>query len=369
MTSKRKPADWSESLETLASFYDDSNAETASRHACVKRIVRRSGRLRNLLDWGRKYLPEHFARPPSIMHRWLADRLGAARLARGTKLNVLALRGSAKSTLNTLAMPLLAAVEGWEPYIWIVSDTKHQACAHLENVKTELVENRLLADDYPAAAGRGRVWRGNMIVLGNGVTIEAFGTGQRIRGRRRRQHRPTLIVCDDGHIRSALQRDNSRDWFHGTLLNAGTPTTNFVNLATALHRDALAMELHRTPGWSSRLFKAIARWPKNMSLWREWEAIYTDVAKPDYQTIARAFYERNRQAMDAGAVLLWPTVDDLYTLMKLRIESGRTAFEREKQNSPIDPDRCEWPEEYFDESIWFDDWPSELVASAPTDLT
>lgn len=345
MTSDRMPADWSEGLKTRANVYGTYNAETASLHVRVRRINRRSGHLRDLLDWGRKYLPEHFARPPSIMHRWLAARLDAARLDRGTKLNLLAPRGSAKSTLGTLAMPLLAAVEGWEPYIWIVSDTKHQACSHLENVKAELLENRLLADDYPTVAGRGLVWRANMIVLRNGVAIEAFGTGQRIRGRRRRQHRPTLIVCDDlqndGHIRSALQREHSRDWFHGTLLNAGTPTTNVVNLATALHRDALAMELHRTPGWTSRLFQAIVRWPTNMSLWSRWEAIYSDLSKPDYQAAARAFYEQNRRAMDAGAVLLWPEVDDLYTLMRLRAESGRTAFEREKQNSPIDPGRCE----------------------------
>ena len=44
----------------------------------------------------------------------------------------------------------------------------------------------------------------------------------------------------------------------------------------ALHREALALELHRTPGWTSRLFKAIVRWPANMSLWQQWEAIYTD---------------------------------------------------------------------------------------------
>ena len=44
----------------------------------------------------------------------------------------------------------------------------------------------------------------------------------------------------------------------------------------------------------------------------------------------------------------------------MRAESGRTAFEREKQNSPVNPDLCEWPESYFDESIWFDAWPEDL---------
>ncbi len=64
--------------------------------------------------------------------------------------------------------------------------------------------------------------------------------------------------------------------------------------------------------------------------------------------------------MDAGGVVLWPDVEDLYTLMQMRVEIGKTAFEREKQSSPVNPEFCEWPESYFAEHIWFDCWPSEL---------
>jgi predicted phage terminase large subunit-like protein len=337
----------------------------AQGHGEARRKARRGQCRLDLLAWGQKYLPAHFSLPPSKMHRWLADQLDAAHTARGTKINVLGPRGGAKSTIGTLALPLRAAVECWEPYIWIVSDTKHQACAHLENIKAELLDNRQLADDFPAAVGRGLVWRGNLIVLGNGVSIEALGTGQRIRGRRRRAHRPTLIVCDDlqndGHIRSAMQREHSRDWFHGTLMKAGSARTNVVNLATALHREALAMELHRTPGWTSRIFKSIVRWPENMSLWQHWEAIYTDLARPRYKTTAKKFYEQHRLAMHGGSIVLWPEVEDLYQLMCMRVEGGRTAFEREKQNSPVNPDLCEWPESYFDETIWFERWPANLA--------
>ena len=121
------------------------------------------------------------------------------------------------------------------------------------------------------------------------------------------------------------------------------------------------MELHRTPGWISRVFQSIARWPQNMSLWQQWETIYTDLANPNYQADAREFFYQHRAAMEAGAVVLWPAVEDLYTLMCMRVESGRSAFEREKQNSPINPDLCEWPEAYFDETIWFEAWPANLV--------
>ncbi len=47
--------------------------------------------------------------------------------------------------------------------------------------------------------------------------------------------------------------------------------------------------------------------------------------------------------------------------MTMRVDSGRTTFEREKQSSPIDPTKCEWPDDYFGHHIWFDKWPPGLT--------
>jgi predicted phage terminase large subunit-like protein len=362
---------------------------------------------RDLLRWGKKYLKNHFTREPSHMHTWLAARLDSKlrNSLRGWKLNVLAPRGGAKSTLVTLAYVLRSAVTGSEPYIWIVSDTLHQAMAHLDNIRIELIDNEKMARDYSHAVGVGPVWRANVIQLRNGVTIEAVGTGQRIRGRRKRESRPSLIVCDDlqsdRHAESAEQRELTRRWFHSLLMKAGNKRTNILNLATALHREALACELDHTPGWESRVFPAILRWPERMDLWLEWERLYgeaakdntgkasgtqcsiisgdTDTNKVDFQgatgsasaasNVARKFYEQHRNAMHAGVKLLWPDEEDLYTLMCQRAESGRTAFDREKQNLPIGPDLCEWPAEYFSDAngaqdIWFDAWPRDLQVRA-----
>jgi predicted phage terminase large subunit-like protein len=351
------------SRESIGEILGTLRHELAWRHAHARRLA--DGRYSpDLLAWGRRYLPEHFTRPPSAMHRWLATELDGMLHARPRRINVLGPRGSAKSTVGTLAFPLRAAVERWDPYIWIISDTRQQACAHLENIKRELLDNGPLAAAYPDAVGRGPVWRSGAVILRNGIALEAFGTGQRIRGRRYGAARPTLIVCDDlqndEHMLSARQRERSRNWFHGTLLKAGTSRTNVVHLATALHREALAMQLHETPGWTSRIFQAIQTWPANLTLWQEWEALYTDLRNPSYRELALAFYRQHRADMDEGADVLWPEEEDLYTLMCMRAESGRGAFAREKQNSPTNPELCEWPESYFDEKIWFDDWPSQL---------
>jgi predicted phage terminase large subunit-like protein len=327
------------------------------------------------------------------MHTWLAAQLDEMHPLRGAditvcltgkKLNVLAPRGSAKSTLVTLAFALRAALEGREPYIWIISDTRHQAIAHLENLKDELADNATLVEAYARLFStldfgpwtldkQGPVkhakaiprQRANLIGLKNGVTIEAFGTGQRIRGRRRRANRPTLIICDDiqndSHIESARQREKSRAWFEGMLLKAGTKRTIIIHLGTALHQGAIGIALMNTPGWISKRFQAIERWPDRMDLWREWEEIYANMDLDDRAARARQFYDDRRTAMDLGAKLLWPEEEDLYTLMCMRVEGGRTAFEREKQNVPINPDLCEWPEDYFDRPIWFDAWPADLL--------
>ncbi|MEM6329109.1 MAG: hypothetical protein AAF790_02555 [Planctomycetota bacterium] len=338
---------------------------TAFRRSPAGRVAPAVDRGEGLLAWSRRLLPEHFRKPPSAMHAWLAAELDFCTARRGSKINLIGPRGSAKSTIATLAYVLRCVVEQAEPYVWIVSDTKHQAQTHLQNIAVELTDNAHLAAAYPQAAGQGPRWRASHLQLNSGAVIEAFGAGQRVRGRRRRADRPTLIVCDDlqndRQTASASQRQAADDWFHGTLLKAGKRGTNIVNLATALHRDALAMRLHRTPGWRSRLFKAAPAMPSDKARWLQWEEIYCDAARTDPAGDARRFYEQNREAMDAGAEVLWPAEADLYTLMQMRLESGAAAFDREMQGSPIDPARCEWPESYFGDHVWFDDWPKTLT--------
>ncbi|MDO4570329.1 MAG: phage terminase large subunit [Planctomycetia bacterium] len=324
-------------------------------------------------SWCFRFLPAHFTRTPSFMHRWMFRYLDKLTARRGEKLNLLAPRGGAKSTIGTLAFPLKCALERSESYIWIVSDTHDQAKMHLENIRQALIDNSELRRAYPNSAGRGIRYRDGVLTLANGVRLEAFGTGQKLRGRRHAENRPNLIICDDlqndSHSRSTKQRTKSREWFFGTLLKGGNSRTNIIHLATALHRDALAMELTRTPGWKSRIFRSIVRYPEKMGLWEEWESILFS-QKSNAMRDARRFYESHREEMNLGAKVLWEAEEDLYTLMKMRAEAGHSAFEREKQNSPINPDLCEFDEKYFErDSLFIENFPpceTRVIALDPS---
>ncbi|MDR0327364.1 MAG: hypothetical protein LBI05_03610, partial [Planctomycetaceae bacterium] len=139
---------------------------------CKKQQDRERDNSRSLLDWAARFLPKHFHNVPSKMHRWLSGELDRFHAERGTKLNVLAPRASAKSTIAALAYPLREILTNREPYIWIVSDTMSQAHTHLENIKTELTGNPALAEVYPEVCGKGNPWRDGSIRLRNGGMIE-----------------------------------------------------------------------------------------------------------------------------------------------------------------------------------------------------
>jgi hypothetical protein len=229
--------------------------------------------------------------------------LGALTLQRGRRLCVLAPRGSAKSTWSTLAYPLRCAVEGTEPYIVLTADTGNQASKYLDSIRSELENNTHLAAHYPHSCGKGPVWRGDRLELRNGVAIETLGTGSKVRGRRHRQHRPTLLVVDDPqnveHVVSPLMRERSWDWFTKDVCNAGGPDTNLVVLGTALHRDCIVCRLQRTPGWKAQVFQSIITWPARMDLWRLWEEMLHDWENPNREQDAREFYEENREEMES----------------------------------------------------------------------
>ncbi len=363
-----------------------NHAQTAVQRQ-ISDLRRKTG-LTSPLAFAQTYLSTHLKHKPSRMHRELCAMLQDVSHQRGARLAIAAPRGHAKSTIVSLAYILWCICYRTERYIMLISNTLDQANDFLSQIKDVLQSNERLLEDFPEVceqpasapgsadpwAGVGaRRWTRDEVVTRNDVRLTALGADPKFRGRRYKQHRPTLIVLDDVEseveVRSDDQRRHKQEWFNKTVLKAGTSATNVIVVGTILHYDALLANLidpRKSPNWTGRKYQAVRTWSKCVQLWEEWEKIYcfqTEHEGKNGPKVAQQFFESNRETMLKGTEVLWRELEDYYALMEMRISEGRASFDSEKQNEPINPDDC-----YFQESdfhFWDDQFATaeELIAA------
>ena len=325
--------------------------------------------------FGRAYLAHYFVRDSPPFHaeldciwrdgvmKGLDPYQSAKEISRadGCRRVIEAPRGHAKSTTFTFKDSIHAAVYAYKHYEIILSDSSEQAEGFLTDIKTELEENAALLEDFGTLEGR--VWKASVILLSNGVKIEAIGSGKKIRGRRHKQWRPDLIVCDDlendENVNTPDQRRKLRDWFYKAVSKAGDTYTDIVYIGTLLHYDALLANVAKNPSYRAVKYRGVISFADNAELWDAWESIYTDLANEE----AKAFYEANRAEMLEGTAVLWEEKLSYYDLMVIRISEGEASFNSEIQNDPIDPENCTFQEEWFD--FWDDEGKQQPDFSDP----
>ena len=169
-------------------------------------------------------------------------------------VEIMGFRGSAKSTIGSLALPLWAALEHPELYqfIVIVADSAQQAALNIAAIKYELENNELLRLDYGDQRSDEENWQARNMVLKNGVRIIARSRGQKVRGIRHREHRPKLIVVDDPEdlewIKTVENRIKTERWFNGEVIPSTDATqSKIVLIGNMLHNDALMARMRRNP--------------------------------------------------------------------------------------------------------------------------
>ncbi|WP_084312664.1 phage terminase large subunit [Desulfobulbus elongatus] len=313
----------------------------------------------------RTYFPHYFSKPSSRLHRYFAERYPAMiehsiATGEGDKEADAAPRGNAKSTWTTFGLVLWCAAFRKRFYPMIVSETGPQAQSFLSFIKLEIESNERLAQDFPELAGEGPVWRSEYVITRNGIKIHAAGAGQKLRGFRHGSKRPDLVICDDlendESVESPDQRKKLEAWFFKALMKIGNKTTVYILIGTVLHAESLLQRLLERPGWKGQKFKAVMRWADNRMLWDAWEAIFADISrgKDAAEQAADAFFAAHREAMLAGAEVLWPEEEDYYYLMKMRFTDGPAYFDSEKQNEPLNPEDQVFLEE------WFQDWDDDV---------
>jgi predicted phage terminase large subunit-like protein len=164
-------------------------------------------------------------------------------------VNITAFRGSAKSTIMTLSLPIWAAIGRLQKkFIFLVSQTQTQARLYLANIRRELESNELLKSDIGPFQEINDEWSSGSIVIPKyGVRISAVSTDQSVRGFRHYQHRPDLIILDDiedlASVKTKEQRDKTYNWVMGDIIPAGDETTKYVIVGNLLDEDSVQMRL------------------------------------------------------------------------------------------------------------------------------
>uniref|UniRef100_UPI001AD86DA5 phage terminase large subunit n=1 Tax=Rahnella sp. ChDrAdgB13 TaxID=1850581 RepID=UPI001AD86DA5 len=121
-------------------------------------------------------------------------------------------------------------------------------------------------------------------------------------------------------------------WLKKTVLPLGQAggKLDVVYIGTILHYDSVLSRTLNNKLWRTARFKALRRWPDNMSLWDAWEALLRN----EGEDAATAFYEANQRDMDAGALVSW-SARPLVALMTIRARDGHGTFDSEYQNDPV----------------------------------
>jgi hypothetical protein len=116
---------------------------------------------------------------------------------------IIAPRGHSKSTIASLIYPLYRIVFQKERFIVIVSESYQQSVLFLDAIKRELEENEKLKFFFGDL--RSDKWAEGDIVTATNIRIIAKGSGQKMRGLKFRQWRPTMIVLDDLFLKERFE--------------------------------------------------------------------------------------------------------------------------------------------------------------------
>jgi predicted phage terminase large subunit-like protein len=210
-------------------------------------------------------LPHYLTLEPADFHREMDDLLGDHSLR---FLSMIGFRGCGKSSAGTVALPIWLALEypDFFPFIVLVAETRDAVIELIANIRYELEENVMILNDYgdmSDGVSKQKEWTKTSIILKNGVKILGLSRGQRIRGRRHRENRPSIVVVDDPEeiqkVDKKEYRDKTEKWIRGEVIPAIEESrARLIVLGNILHTDAIMARLRNDDMFTHRdyaLFK------------------------------------------------------------------------------------------------------------------
>ena len=359
----------------------------------VKNRRRRNRAEKDLGYYLKTYFPQTFFMPFSNDHKEVI-RLCQQIIEDGGMQATAMPRGSGKTSIFERAV-LWAITFGKRNFAVILGSNTEAAEEILDTIKTEILTNDLLAEDFPeichplraleeiANRAKGQhidgehtnsIWaRGKLVmptVAGSkcsGAVIMAKGILARLRGlkikaKSGKEMRPDLVVPDDPQTdqsaRSEYQIRKRLKVLRGTVLGLAGPGEQIAAFCpcTVIEPGDLAEQLldrERCPEWHGQKIPLMRSMPTDKKLWEQYyELRAAEMRANESHKKSTAFYRKNRKAMDAGADPTWKERHDANELsaiqhaMNLIQDRGQQAFDAEFQQSPSGASST-------DISLWF----------------
>jgi hypothetical protein len=195
--------------------------------------------------------PDRFYLPFSSLHNKIFEILDDDSIQQAV---IVAPRGFGKTSTVNMSFPAKKILFQEKKFIVPISCTATQAMMQGENLKRELVSNRMINGLFGPM--KSDTFSKEMWVTASGTAVMPRGAGQQVRGILFGDSRPDLIIVDDledaESVKSEEQRQKTKEWFFADVMNSinrSRKDWKIIVIGTLLHEDSLLANLMDDPGW------------------------------------------------------------------------------------------------------------------------
>jgi len=198
-------------------------------------------RVECIVRFGQYFFTNFFPVEQADFHREVL-----ANLLEKERFVIAAPREHAKSTTVSFLFVLYCIAYQRKKFILLVSDTASQSENFVTDIKEEIETNDDLAVMFGKLEGKNQ-WTASDFTTSTGIRVMAKGAGQSLRGVRKKENRPDLVICDDLEndelVNTAQQRNKLFNWFNKVLINVTGRGGQIAIIGTILHYDSVLSRL------------------------------------------------------------------------------------------------------------------------------
>lgn len=286
---------------------------------------------KDMLQFGKVCLPNMFSQESPEFHKEVTQLLHDKSI---TKINIIAPRGHAKSSIGAGVFPLFHLLcDPGQKVIVLSSKTQGHSIDQLQTIKDALEYSLPLRAIFGYwGQHSAKIWTKDRIVLKDGTAIICKGTGQQVRGLKFGNQRPTLFVLDDPEDENNTKTSEAMEWNLRWLLQGVEPGLDphigrLLVIGTPQHQACLVETLARMEGWETRRYKAMLE--DGSALWEEQVSIASlKQKKKELESIGRlSVFYREYQCEVVGDEDQFFTEENIqYWDGKFEKADGRTGY-------------------------------------------